>query len=587
MATGRYKLDPLADSDTGTSMQEELRPEGVPMESGLGHTAATSSSDGTVLESDMAGGKIERVDNKAVFRPTRSFFLAFSALMVVTIAIALDATSMSVSLSSISAALGGSALEAFWSGTSFLLASTVLQPTAASLSNIFGRKYLIYVNGIFFFVGSLVAALANNFTVLIVGRTIQGIGGGSLIALTEVVVTDLVSLAFRPTWFSVLSAMWSLGTVSGPLVGAAFTQNVSWRWIFYINLPMIGVGMAFIVLFLHQAKIPGGIIAKTLRFDWVGSVLFTASSTSFLYGLSTGGVSNPWSSYRVLLPLILGFLGTVAFGFYEFRVAREPIINRRIFSNLDIILTYIMTVLHGAILWSVLYFLPLYYEAVKGYSTVITGVAVLPITLTVAPAASAVGVITGITGRYRWSIWIGWALTTMGSGLLLLLKPDTSVAAWIWLNVPLGVGTGMLFPAMGLSIQAACEPVLNGQASAFFSFLRTFGQSIGVAVSGVIFQNSFKRKLAALPAFASLANQYSHDATSVVAIIRHMPASVEKTQLVKAYNEGLHVIYVSMIAFSAFCLILSVFLRGYSLNQEHVTSQALINNGEEVKTEKE
>lgn len=216
---------------------------------------------------------------------------------------------------------------------------------------------LIYVNGVFFFVGSLVAGVANNFTVLIVGRTVQGIGGGGLIALTEVVVTDLVPLAFRPTWFSALSAMWSLGSVSGPLVGAAFAEKVSWRWIFYINLPMIGVGMALVVLFLHQAKIPGGIVAKTLRFDWVGSVLFTASSTAFLYGLSTGGVSNPWSSYRVLLPLILGPVGIVAFGFYEFRVASEPIINRRIFNNRDMILTYIMTVLHGAILWSVLYFL--------------------------------------------------------------------------------------------------------------------------------------------------------------------------------------------------------------------------------------
>lgn len=209
----------------------------------------------------------------------------------------------------------------------------------------------------------------------------------------------------------------------------------------------------------------------------------------------------------------------------------------------------------------------------------------LPETLTVAPAAFAVGIISGITGRYRWSIWIGWTLATMGSGLLLLLEPDTSVPAWIWLNVPLGLGTGMLFPAMGLSVQAACEPILNAQATAFFSFLRTLGQSIGVAVSGVIFQNSFKKKLTALPAFASVSDQYSRDATSVVAILRQMPAGVEKTQLAKAYNDSLHVIYIALLAFSAFCLILSVFIRGYSLNQEHVTSQALVDKSVEAKAE--
>ncbi len=121
--------------------------------------------------------------------------------------------------------------------------------------------------------------------------------------------------------------MWSVGTVTGPLIGAGFAQNVTWRWIFYFNLPVIGLGMIFVVLFLNQAKIPGGIVGKLARFDWIGSVLFTASATSFLFGLTTGGVMYEWSSFRVLLPLILGPLGLVGFGLYEFYVASEPIIN--------------------------------------------------------------------------------------------------------------------------------------------------------------------------------------------------------------------------------------------------------------------
>lgn len=335
------KPEPGVDSDTTASITQEDAPtteiERIPTVQGAGH--------------------VEVVNDKAVFKPTREFLLAFLALCTIALAVAFDATSLSVALPTISTELGGTALEAFWAGTSFLLASTVLQPTVASLSNIFGRKYLIYVSTVFFAVGSLIAALANNFQVLLVGRTVQGVGGGGLIALTEVVVTDLVPLQFRGQWFSLLSAMWSVGTVTGPLIGAGFAQNINWRWIFWINLPVIALGITFVVLFLHQSAIPGHIVQKLGRFDWIGSALFTASSTAFLFGLTTGGVMYEWGSWRVLLPLIIGPLGLVAFGFYEFRIAKEPIIDRGIFNNWDIIVTYVMTIFHGAILWSLLYFL--------------------------------------------------------------------------------------------------------------------------------------------------------------------------------------------------------------------------------------
>jgi hypothetical protein len=200
----------------------------------------------------------------------------------------------------------------------------------------------------------------------------------------------------------------------------------------------------------------------------------------------------------------------------------------------------------------------------------------LPETLTVTPAGGIVGIVATLTGHYRWSVWIGWILTTVGCGLLLLLRPETSVAGWIWLNVPVGTGTGMLFPAMALSIQAACEPALNGQAAAFFSFLRTFGQSIGVAISGVIFQNVFKRKLAAIEAFAPLADQFSRDATIVIDIIKRMPAGQDRQNLVVAYNDSLRMIWVSMLAFAAFSTVLSTVIKGYTLNQIHVTQQGLV-----------
>lgn len=133
--------------------------------------------------------------------------------------------------------------------------------------------------------------------------------------------------------------MWAIGTVFGPLIGAGFAENISWRWIMYINLPIIGIGLVFVVLFLHQAKIPGGINKKVRRFDWAGSVVFTASMTAFLYGISTGGVSSPWSSYKVLLPLLLGPVGLVLFGVYEWKYADEPIFIRGLLHNRDMVVS--------------------------------------------------------------------------------------------------------------------------------------------------------------------------------------------------------------------------------------------------------
>ncbi|KAF3806714.1 Efflux pump FUS6 [Colletotrichum gloeosporioides] len=519
-------------------------------------------------------------DGKLIFKPSREFLLAFGALCTVALAVAFDATTLSVALPTMSAELGGTALEAFWSGTSFLLASTVLQPTVAGLSSIFGRKPLVYVSALFFAAGSVVGAVAKSFRVVIVGRTIQGVGGGGILALCEVIVTDLVPLYVRGQWFSLLSAVWSVGTVTGPLIGAGFAQNVTWAWIFWINLPIIAVGVVMIFFFLKQAKIPGDIAGKLGRFDWLGSFLFTAGSTSFLFGISTGGVMYEWKSFRSLLPLVLGVFILVAFGVWELSFAKEPMIDKGIFNNWTMVANYIMTVFHGMILWSLLYFLILYYQAVKSYSLVISAVAALPETLTVAPAAMAVGLIAGITGRYRWSIWSGWVITTLGAGLLCLMKPGTTVPAWIWLNIPIGLGTGMLFPAMALSIQAACEPALNGQAAAFYSFLRTFGQSLGVAVSGVIFQNAFREKLAAVPDLAHLADEYSRDATIVVEIIKQMPRDAVRAELVEAYCDALRAIWISLIAFSGFCMVLSLTIKRYSLDQEHVTEQGLVTSDE-------
>lgn len=216
---------------------------------------------------------------------------------------------------------------------------------------------MLFVCMAFFAAGSLMAALARGFPLVIAGRTVKGVGGGGLIAVTEVVVVDLVPLAVRSLWFSILSAMWAVGTVAGPLIGAGFAQDVSWRWIFWINLPIVGAGAVLVFFFLNQAGIPGGVGLKLRRFDWLGAALFTAGTTSVLFGVSTGGVMYPWGSFRTILPIVAGFVGLGLFGYWEVRHAKEPMIDRGLFVNRSMIVSYLMTVLHGMTLWSLVYFL--------------------------------------------------------------------------------------------------------------------------------------------------------------------------------------------------------------------------------------
>lgn len=186
-----------------------------------------------------------------------------------------------------------------------------------------------------------------------------------------------------------------------------------------------------------------------------------------------------------------------------------------------------------------------------------------------------VGIVCAKTGRYRWALWIGWVLTALGCGLLVLLKPNVSIPAWVFLNIPVAVGTGMLFPAMALAIQAAGRPQDAGHAVAFYSFLRVFGQSLGVAIGGVAFQNQVEKKLLAYPDFAPLAQQYSKDATALVTIIKSMPEGLAKTQLVQAYSDSLQIIWIVMCALSGVGLLASLLTKAYSLNQEHSTLQGL------------
>jgi Major Facilitator Superfamily len=321
--------------------------------------------------------------------------------------------------------------------------------------------------------------------------------------------------------------------------------------------------------------LPTSLVDKLTRIDWIGSLIFIGSATGFMMGISWGGVQYSWSSWSTIVPIVIGFLGFIGFYFYEDVAAVEPIVPTRIFKTRNAIAGYLNTILHNMIVLSLVYFLPLYYQGVKGYNTTITGVAVFPETFTVAPVAVITGILIGKFSVFRWAAWSGWAVTVFGMGILFLLDVNTSTVEWILLNLIPGLGTGALYPALQFSIQSACADEDLAAAVSMYSFFRSLGQTLGVAIGGVVLQNQLVIKIGKYPKLAAHAVEYGRDASGLARILSAMPPSQDKMDLVQAYADSLKMIWVVMCGLAGLGLLVSLLIKDYPLDRFVVPEKAL------------
>ena len=351
------------------------------------------------------------------------------------------------------------------------------------------------------------------------------------------------------------------------------------RWIFWINLPFVGTSLVMIPIFINTAGSMGTFLHKISRLDWGGSALFVASTTAFLIPLSWGGVQFAWSSWHTLVPLILGRLGHISLYFYEGHIPKNPIIRTRIFKNRNSVLSFVQVVLHGLIVTTALYYLPLYYEVVKGLTPIMSGVTLFPETFTIAPCAFLTGAAIARFNSYRWAIWSGWAITTLGVGILYLMDVNTTTVQWVFMNLVLGIGSGFNYVALGVMLQAATAEEDMTSAVSLFTVFRPLGQALGVAIGGVIFQNQMKTKLDAIPSLAAMSDEYASNGAALAQIIKAMPPSPNKTLLVQAYADSLKIIWIVLCALSGFALLTSIPIKAISLDGELEKSRPLPNAG--------
>ncbi|KAG9758054.1 hypothetical protein KCU73_g4093, partial [Aureobasidium melanogenum] len=251
---------------------------------------------------------------------------------------------------------------------------------------------------------------------------------------------------------------------------------------------------------------------------------------------------------------------------WEEKSAVEPFIPLVIVKSVNNAAVYLGTFLHGIILWCKLYYGPLYFEAVKGYSPILSGVALFPATFTILPASIIVGIIVIKTGRYRWSIWSDFLFATLGFGLQYMLTPETPTVVWVFYSIITGTGTGLLFPGLMFGVQAATDESIVASARTLFTFLRTFGQAAGVAIGGVIFQNELKKQITRHPLIAAHASEWANDSSALMEILGHMQEGPAKAALVQSYADALKIVWATCCALAGADLITSLFIKGHSIN---------------------
>ena len=465
----------------------------------------------------------------------------------------LDQTIVSTALPTIVGDLGG--IEHLsWVVTAYLLASTIVGPLYGKLGDLYGRKIVLQTAIVIFLVGSALCGVSQNMTELIAFRAVQGIGGGGLIVTTIAVIGDVIAPRDRGKYQGFFGAVFGVSTVIGPLLGGFFVDNLSWRWIFYVNLPVGGAALAVIAVVFHSSS-----VHVRHQIDYLGAALLAAGLSSIVLFTSLGGTTWAWSSGQIVLLMVLGVVFLVGFVFVE-RSAAEPIMPLALFKNRVFTTTSAIGFIVGLALFGAVTYLPLYLQIVKGRSPTESGLALTPLMLGVLVTSIGSGQLISRFGRYKPFPIAGTALMAVSMFLLGSLGESTPLWQTAVYLIVLGLGLGMTMQVLVLAAQNAVPYELLGVATSGSTLFRQIGGSIGVSLFGAIFANRLAFHLASsLPAGARVPGAANPEA------IKHLPPPVHSAY-VHAFAQSLHPMFevaaaISVVAFGLTWLLKEVPLR--------------------------
>ncbi|KAI9669406.1 MAG: hypothetical protein M1831_000442 [Alyxoria varia] len=535
---------------------------------------------------DSRDGSLEKKEEQAEQpEPERSrakIAIIMFALGLAVFLAALDITIVTTAVPTIANDIGSTSIFA-WIGSSYLLASAASTPVWGKISDIFGRKPILIVSNVIFFIGSLIAALAVDAAMLIVGRVIQGIGGGGLISLVSICIGDLFSPRRRGTYYGIIGAVWAIASSLGPIIGGAFTQEVSWRWCFYINLPLDGIALGILVFFLDIKTPRTPILAGLKAIDWLGGTFVVGGTVMFLLGLEFGGQSHPWASAIVICLFVFGVVVFIIFGVIEVYFAKYPIMPSRIFKNRSAVAALVTCFVQSFVFISGSYYLPLYFQASLGSSPLLSGVYLLPTSLSLSLSSMVTGIYIRKTGRYLPPIYAGMFLMCLGYGLFIDFDAHSSWAKIILYQIVAGIGVGPNFQAPLIALQNFINPQDIGVATSTFYFMRNLGTSVSIVIGGVVFQNQLAEKAKSVPALASGSGGEGGPGAAI-GIVESLPPS-QKGVAQETFADSLQAIWILYTVIAAVGVVNVVFIRRKMLATEHKETETGLEAQEKVRVE--
>ncbi len=493
--------------------------------------------------------------------------LVFLAVVLGMLLAALDQTIVATALPTVVADLGGAGHQA-WVVTSYLLASTIVTAVVGKLGDTFGRKRVFQAAVLLFLAGSVLCGLAQSMGMLVASRALQGLGGGAITVTAVAVIGEVIPLRERGRYQGALGAVFGVTTVIGPLLGGLFTDHLTWRWAFWINVPV-----AVVVLAIAAVAIPA--FARTGRptLDYAGIVLVGLGAAGLTLATSWGGTTYPWGSATIIGLFVASVLTLVAFVVAE-RRASEPILPLRLFTNPVFTVCCVLSFVVGFAMLGALTFLPTYMQFVDGVSATASGLRTLPMVLGLLVTSLGSGVIVGRTGRYKIFPIAGTAVMALGFLLLSQMDAGTSTLVQSLYLLVLGAGIGLSMQVLVLVVQNTVDFTDLGVATSGVTFFRTIGSSFGAAIFGSMFANFLDARL---PAAMAGSGAPPDAATSPQALHRLSPDVA--APIITAYADSLSKVFLFAAPVAVVGFVLALFLRQVPLRDAAASGSTDLGEG--------
>jgi EmrB/QacA subfamily drug resistance transporter len=464
----------------------------------------------------------------------RALRTVFAALMLGMFLAALDQTIVSTALPTIVGDLGG-LNHLSWVVTSYLLASTISTPVYGKLGDMHGRKPLFMVAILIFLAGSMLAGLSQSMGQLIAFRAVQGMGAGGLIVGAQAIIGDIVPPRDRGRYMGLIGAVFAVASVAGPLLGGFLVDNLSWRWVFYVNMPVGALAIAIVALRLHLPS-----IRRPHQIDYLGTTLLAGGVSALILVTTWGGNEYAWGSTTIVALAVAGAFLLAAFVWQERRAA-EPLIPLTLFRSRIFNVSSAMSFTIGMAMFGAIVFIPLYLQLVYGATPTSSGLRMLPLMAGLLVAAVASGRTISAVGRYKAFPIVGTAILV--GGMFLLSRLGVGTAPWIASAYMLivGVGIGLVMQVLVLVVQNDARPQDLGVATSTATFFRSVGGSFGVAIFGAIFASRLTDELRQLPASSSALLSGGVHLSPEQA--KHLPPQVH-AQFLDAFASSLHGVFL-------------------------------------------